>query len=172
MGHEPRPHHPRHLEGRPQVNTHDPNIHIIENATRDDVRPGDHVTWTRVWERDGVAVKIIYEGIAHHRADDDNDWWTKGGMYITNGEDEGVTITIRRTVQDLPRHDGAVIEPIDEDGVVEAGFSGMMYTTRHATYDSRTDTWVGLWRRTTGDTFIARMAPRNIIKNTWKEKDD
>lgn len=170
MGHEPRAHHPRHLEGRPQVNTHDPNIHIIENASLDDIRVGDYITWTRVWERDGVAVKIIYEGIAHHRGDDD-DWWTKGGMYITNGEDEGVTITIHRPINDLPRYDGAVIVPIDEDGVVEAGFYGITYTTRHATYDSRTDTWVGLWRRTTGDTFIARMAPRNIIKHTWKEKD-
>lgn len=152
------------------MNTHDQNIHIIEDASRDDVRPGDHITWTRVWERDGVAVKIIYEGIAHHRGDDD-DWWTKGGMYITNGEDEGVTLTIRRPINDLPRHDEAVIVPIDEDGVVEAGFSGMMYTTRHATYDSRTDTWVGLWRRTAGDTFIARMSPGNIVKYTWKEKD-
>jgi len=148
-------------------------LETIENASLDDVLPGDHITWEVTETIRGLTSTARREGIAHHR-DAFNNWRTKDGDCITlaEGESEGVTITIRRTVQDLPRYDEAVIVPIDEDGVVDAGFSGMMYTTRHATYDSRTDTWVGLWRRTAGDTFIARMAPRNIIKYTWKEKDD
>lgn len=142
----------------------------IENASWYDVRPGDHIVWEKEWRARGVVCIEHREGIAHHR-DDDDVWCTEDGMWIAAGEGEGIDLTIHRPTNDLPRHDGAVIVPIVENGVVEAGFANIMYTTHHATYDSRTDTWVGLWRRTTGDYTIARMAPGNIIKYTWKEKD-
>ena len=77
--------------------TNDPNVKIIENATRDDVRPGDHIIWKWVQEIDGVTIKSSHEGIAHHQEGDGN-WWTEGGMWLTAGG--GVTITIRRPVAD------------------------------------------------------------------------
>lgn len=77
--------------------THDPNVKIIENAYKSDVRPGDHVTWEKTRRMGGGTITERREGIAHHR-DGDGDWWTKDGMWITCGEDPRVTITIRRTV--------------------------------------------------------------------------
>ena len=153
--------------------TSDPTVKIIENASLDDVCPGDHITWEVTETIRGLTNTARREGIAHHR-DAFNNWRTKDGDCITlsEGESEGVTITIHRPINDLPRYDGAVIVPIDEDGVVEAGFANIMYTTRHATYDSLTDTWVGLWKRTNGDCTIARMPPGHIIKTTWKKKED
>ena len=90
----------------------DPNMEIIEDARPGDVRAGDHLTRTRVWETCGVVVTDSREGIAHHR-DEDGDWYTKDGMWITNGEDEYTTLTIRRPVQELPEEDAAVIVPAD-----------------------------------------------------------
>ena len=80
----------------------DQNVKIIENATRDDVRPGDHVVWERpvaerpVAERDATTT-LRREGIAHHR-DHYGDWCTKGGMWLTDLAGEGTTITIRRPI--------------------------------------------------------------------------
>ena len=72
-----------------------PDVKTIENATGDDVRPGDHVTWDDVEEERGMTITTRREGIAHHR-DLDGDWWTEDGMWITFGESEGDTLTIRR----------------------------------------------------------------------------
>lgn len=144
---------------------------IIENASLYDIRPGDHIIWERTWMMRGVTGIEHREGTAHHRNQDD-DWCTEDGMWIAAGEGEGIDLTIHRPINDLPTDDGAVIVPIVENGVVEAGYSNIMYTTRHATYDSLTDTWVGLWKRTNGDYTIARMSPGNIIKTTWKKKED
>lgn len=86
----PRPAH----EGEHTMSTPtEPNTQTIENATRNDVRPGDHLTWEWVQEIDGVTVKSSHEGIAHHQ-DEYGGWWTEGGMWLTSG-DAG-TLTIRR----------------------------------------------------------------------------
>ena len=73
----------------------DPNVKIIENATRDDVRPGDHIIWKWVQEIDGVTIKSSHEGIAHHQEGDGN-WWTEGGMWLTSVG--AGTLTIRRPI--------------------------------------------------------------------------
>lgn len=67
----------------------------IENATRDDVRPGDHITWTHVEEIDGGTITERREGIAYH-LDSEGDWWAEDGTWLTDGEGEGITLTIRR----------------------------------------------------------------------------
>ena len=80
------------------MNTHtDTNVKIIENATRDDVRPGDHITWEQTQSPDGATIYERREGIAHHR-DHYGDWCTKGGMWLTDLAGEGTTITIRRPI--------------------------------------------------------------------------
>ena len=84
----------------------DPNVKIIENAARADVLPGDHITWKWVQEFGGATIKSSHEGIAHHQ-DGDGNWWTEGGMWLTDREGEGVTLTIRRTAEELPTKPGA-----------------------------------------------------------------
>ena len=88
----------------------DPNVQVIENATRYDVQPGDHITWERVTTIDGVTITTRYEGIARFR-DEGGDWWTGEGMYVTT--DDAATLTIRRTAPELPTEDEAVIERAD-----------------------------------------------------------
>lgn len=67
-------------------------------VTRDQVRPGDHVTWLMVWTVHGVSFESRREGIARHR-NTHGDWFTKEGMMLTQGEGEAVTITVRREDQ-------------------------------------------------------------------------
>ena len=73
----------------------DQNMQVIENATRNDVRSGDHLTWKWVQEIDGVTVRSSHEGIAHHQ-DEYGDWWTEGGMWLTSVG--AGTLTIRRPI--------------------------------------------------------------------------
>ena len=80
------------------MNKHiDPNVQIIENATHDHIQPGDHVVFLHTWERGCLTVIERCGGIAHHR-DINGDWRTERGARITNGEGEGVTLTIRRPI--------------------------------------------------------------------------
>lgn len=81
-------------------------VQIIENATREDVCPGDHITWKWVQEFGGATIKSSHEGIAHHR-DGDGNWWTEDGMWLTDREGEGTALTIRRHAEDLPTKPGA-----------------------------------------------------------------
>ena len=76
-----------------------PGVQVIENASLDDVRPGDHLTWERTDERGGLIYLERREGIAHFR-DEGGDWRTKDGQWITHGEGKDITITIRRPVAD------------------------------------------------------------------------
>ena len=142
----------------------DANVKIIENATRDDVRPGDHLTWTRVWERDGVTAKTSWEGIAHRRGDDD-DWWTKGGMYITNGEGDGTTLTIRRPTQELPTEPGAVIVPADGHEHITATRASETWHARDAVLVC--GQWHAAWRTHAGR-WIGWVTPKQITPGTWK----
>lgn len=149
----------------------DTRTETIENAALDDVRPGDHLTWTRVWERDGVTANTSREGIAHRRGDDD-DWWTKGGMYITNGEGEGVTLTIRRrAVKELPTKPDTVIVPADGHKIVTATDpeDGTVWRTREAACLSRAH-WAGVWRNEDG--IVSSVMPGALIDaDTWREDD-
>ncbi len=77
----------------------DPNVKIIENATRDDVLAGDHIIWQEFETERGVTSITHREGIAHY-SDSAGDWHTREGEHITTAEGEGITITIRRTVVD------------------------------------------------------------------------
>ena len=145
-------------------NLNDPNVKIIKNATRDDVRPGDHVTWEYTGAREGVTTFERREGIAHHR-DSDGDWCAEGGRYITYSEGYGRTITIRRTVQELPTGLGAVIVAKEEGGGIEATVLGRVWHAREAVFgaDGR---WHGVWRSTSGA--ISYAAPGQIVPGTWR----
>ena len=143
----------------------EPNMQIIENATRKDVRPGDHVVFRHTWKRDGLAVAARREGIAHHL--DDGNWCTEAGMYITLGVGEDVTITIRRAVQELPTEDGVEIVPAG-GGPIGAAHPGGKFTTHHATYDSYLGSWVGVWRAASGRVTVSSVSPGDITPGTWK----
>ena len=73
----------------------EPNAQTIENATPDEVRQGDHITWEETDTRKGVTRTVRREGIAHHR-DSFGAWWTEDRGLITNSE--GIALTLRRTV--------------------------------------------------------------------------
>ena len=74
------------------------NVQIIENASLDDVVPGDHITWERVRGRMGAVTMLERrEGIAHHR-DKDGDWYTENDVWLAGLGGADVTITIRRPI--------------------------------------------------------------------------
>ena len=154
---------PRYDQG---MNTHtDTNVKIIENATRDDVRPGDHITWMCVEEIDSVTTKHHREGIAHHR-DRDGDWRAKDEACITIGE--GTTLTIRRTAPELPTEDEAVIERADGHKYITAIFDGETYRAREAVL-GRDGRWYGVWRRATPAPHVdTSVAPEHITPGTWQ----
>ena len=162
------PHRPER-EGAPTMSTPtEPNMQIIENATRKDVRPGDHVVFRHTWKRDGLAVAARREGIAHHL--DDGNWCTEAGMYITLGVGEDVTITIRRTVQELPpERDGVVLVPADGHEAITTTkgqeFARLTFTTKQ-------DLWYGpnLAARP-GDWVIQTTAADRLTTGTWKVAD-
>ena len=142
----------------------DPNVQVIENATRDDVRPGDHLILEtpRMW-RD-ATITTRREGIAHHR-DGDGDWCTDDGVWLTDFSDDSGTLTIRRTVKELPTKPGVVIVPAGGHKRIMAEEDGETWSARDAvlSWDGR---WYGVWR--SGDethTFVARSG---ITPDTWK----
>ena len=144
------------------------NVQVIENATRADVRPGDHITWEQTEVRYGATRFTRREGIAHHRSSPVGDWVTDENGWLTDGEGMGITITIRRPVQDLPMEDGTQIIPAH--GAIEAVWDGVTYTTRHATYDATEDAWVGVWRGE-NDHSTYEMYSSYINPDTWKTKE-
>ena len=73
-----------------------PGVQVIEDASLDDVLPGDDLTWEYTREVDGVTITVRREGVAGARYGD-ADWYTKDGMWITEANHAG-TLTIRRTV--------------------------------------------------------------------------
>lgn len=143
------------------------NVKIIENASRDDVRPGDHVTWEYTNTRNGVTTFERREGIAHHR-DEDGDWCTKEGRYITYRESNDSVITIRRTVQDLPTTPGIPIVANDGHEYIEAVFSGVVWRTSEAVL-GLAGLWHGVWRA--GRSVVGSVSPELITPGTWKVDD-
>lgn len=75
----------------------DSTVQVIENATEDDVRPGDHVTWENTWEERGSSVTVRREGIAAHRGTY-GDWYTQKGAWVAGLDGANATLTIRRTL--------------------------------------------------------------------------
>ena len=76
-------------------NKNETDIQVIENASPDEIQTGDHVVWEWVGSGRGVSVTERREGIAHHR-DWTGGWCTEDDGWITDLEDKGFTITIRR----------------------------------------------------------------------------
>ena len=144
----------------------DPNVQVIENATRDDVRPGDHLILEtpRLW-RD-VTITTRREGIAHHRdGDGDGDWCTEDGVWLTDFSDASGTLTIRRPVKELPTTPRTVIVPADGHEYIEAVVSGVVWRTREAVLglDGR---WHGVWRA--GLVAVGSTSADSITPVTWK----
>ena len=144
--------------------TNDPNVKIIENATRADVRPGDHITWEQTQSPDGATIYERREGIAHHR-DSFGDWCTEGGTRLASLSGAGITITIRRPIQELPTEPGTVIVPADGHEYITATFAGEVYRAREAILLGRDD-WHAAWRSDTSVTIYA--TPDQITPGTWK----
>ena len=72
------------------------NVQVIENAALRDIRPGDHVAWECAREFYGAIFATRREGIAYDQ--EGSDWCTETDMRLTDGEGEGITITIRRPI--------------------------------------------------------------------------
>ena len=144
----------------------DPNVQVIENATRGDVRPGDHLILEtpRLW-RD-VTITTRREGIAHHR-DGDGDWCTEDGVWLTDFSDASGTLTIRRPVMELPTTPRTVIVPADGHEYIEAVVSGVVWRTREAVLglDGR---WHGAWRVGSGRLAVESTSSDSITPDTWK----
>ena len=145
----------------------DQNVQIIENARLKDVRPGDHVIWEESDTERGVTSIIHREGVAHDR-DSQGDWCTEEGLYITAGEGEDVTLTIRRHAQDLPTNPGAVIIPADGHEYIEATMRGETVRAREATR-SGAGGWYAAWR--SGEQTSGLASSREITPGTWKVAD-
>lgn len=145
-------------------------VETIENARLDDVRAGDHLTWTSVRKHDGVTITERREGIAYRR-DGDGDWVAKSGVWITAGIREGVTLTIRRPVRELPtKDDGTVIVPNDGHEAIEARKGGYAYRASEAVLDTD-GRWYGVWRREDGRRVSCSVGPEHITAPTWKVAD-
>ena len=143
-----------------------PKVQTIENATLDDVRPGDHLDWEWTRVRNGVTITSQRVGIAYHR-DSDGDWWAVEGGWLTQGEGKDITLTIRRPIQDLPTKPGTVIVRADGHKYIEAtgSVSGATWRTKEAVLgaDGR---WYGVWRGPRGA--ACSVASDQIDLDTWK----
>ena len=150
-------------------NTADPRVETIENATRDDVRPGDHITWEEAETTCGVTRNTRREGIAHHR-DSLGDWVTAEGGWLTVGEGEGVTLTIRRPVKQLPNtadHKGVIVAN-DGHEAIEATTGGLVWRASEAVLGAD-GLWHGVWRGPEGWGAVISIDPEKITPDTWKE---
>ena len=146
------------------MTTTEPRMQTIENATLDDVRPGDHVTWEDTWECRGVTRTVRREGIAAYQRPT-GDWDTADGMNITPGEREGVTLTIRRPVQERPpERDGAVIVHLEHEAIRAKDNTGHLNDFHRLTYDTDTHTWYGM--DLAGN--LRWTTSRDITPGTWK----
>ena len=143
----------------------EPNMQTIENATRADVRPGDHITWEETQVRYGMTLTTRREGIAHHR-DSSDDWCTAESGWLTDGEDEGVTITIRRPVQEPPTEPGTILDPADGHEYITATVAGVTYRAREAIL-LEPDYWHAAWRSDEG--VMTHVTPEHLDADTWKK---
>ena len=147
------------------MNTHhEPNVKIIENASPKDVRPGDHITWERVEEFGGATIYERREGIAYS-GPPSGKWFTEAGVCLTDVAGEDFTVTIRRTVQELPTASCTVIVPADGRKRIEAMANVAWYANEAVLGpDNR---WHGVWRADSG-LAISSVGPKEITPGTWK----
>lgn len=141
-----------------------PKVQTIENATLDDVRPGDHLDWEWTRVRNGVTITSQRVGIAYHR-DSDGDWWAVEGGWLTQGEGKDITLTIRRPIQDLPTKPGTVIVWADGHKYIEATVGGVTYRAREAILLGG-DEWHAAWRSDAG--VQVYVTPEQITPGTCK----
>ena len=139
-------------------------VQVIENASLEDVLPGDHLTWECVMVHGGLTMTNRREGIASYR-NVSGDWWTAEDMSITEGNEDDTTLTIRRTVKPLPTEPGTVIIPDDWHDHITATVGGMTYRAREAILIGVND-WHAAWRSDTGVMIYA--TPDQITPGTWK----
>ena len=140
-------------------------VQVIENATRADVRPGDHITWEQTEVRDGLTITTRREGIAHHR-DSSDDWCTAESGWLTDGEGPGITITIRRPVQPIPTEPGTVIVNNDGHEYITATVGGVTYRAREAILLDP-DHWHAAWRSDEG--VMTHVTPEHLDAGTWEK---
>lgn len=146
------------------------NVKVIENATAEMVREGDRLTRRSAGQYGSVTTVETREGVASYR-DGHGDWFTADGIWLTDGEGEGVTLTIRRPIRKLPKSSTSVIVTNDGGEAIEAAYMGSTWRANEAILgaDGR---WYGVWRRASSGwapQTIPAMAPYNITPNTWKE---
>ena len=142
------------------------NMHIIENARAKDAILGDHLTW--VWKREvnGMTVIERREGIFHHR-DAYGMCRSEDGRWITYGEGDGITLTIRREKQPdtIFQTRKTVIIPADNRNFIEAVVCGKTWRTQKAVLGIG-GYWYGIW---TSDSEIRKcIAREKVIIGTWK----
>ena len=144
------------------------NVKIIENARLGDVQAGDYLIRTRTKKYGDADITEIREGIARHR-NEAGIWCTEGGMRLAFGEGKGITLTIRRAVQELPTEPGTVIVPADGHERIEASECGETRIARDAVlrWDGR---WYGVWR--SGDETYTFVSPGDITPGTWKMEEN
>lgn len=146
-------------------NTPTPRMQTIENATRAGGRPGDHITWEQTEVRYGLTITTRREGIAHHR-DSSDDWCTAESGWLTDGEGPGITLTIRRPVQDVPTEPGTVLDPADGHEYITATVGGETYRAREAIL-LEPDHWHAAWRSDEG--VLPYVISERIDPDTWKK---
>ena len=149
----------------PTNNTPTPRMQTITAATLDAGRPGDHISWEHTETFHGVTLTVRREGIAHHR-DQEGDWCTEEGRWLTDGEGEDITLTIRRPVQDLPTEPGTVIVNNDGGEYITATFAGEVYRAREAILLDP-DHWHAAWRSDVG--VLPYIISERIDPSTWKK---
>ena len=130
----------------------EPNVKVINNATRNDVRPGDRLLRRDVGQCGDVTVVETREGTASYR-NVHGDWFSADDIWLTDGEGEGVTLTIRRAAQELPTEDGAVIVPADGREHI-------------ATNEGVANALVHLAGKWYGGAF--QIEPEQIVPGTWQ----
>lgn len=140
------------------------NVKIIENASLDDVVPGDYLIWECVSESGGVTDRSIREGIAHSQ-DMDGEWYSKEDVWITDHLGDS-TLTIRRPVKELPTKPGSVIAAADGREYIEAKTEWGVYRAREAVF--RADGfWLAAWR-TDDQGRVGYITSDRITLGTWK----
>ena len=142
----------------------------LPHLTADDARPWEPLNGRPV--RVGDEVRQDWYGTTTTaivgRVDGDGDPWTaEGGLIglLHNG-----TWYVRRTVQELPTEDGAVIVANDGHARIEAVTGGVTYHAREASLRPL-GRWHAVWRTATGERVCYSVRPEEITPGTWKVDD-
>lgn len=141
------------------------NVEIIDNATLDEIIPGDTVIWKSTVNDFGVQTIYSREGTAHHQSKS-GEWYTSNGGWITDGAGFSISITIKRVNQKPPTEKGTVIVPADFRIVAELG--GKVWTAIEAVCD-QFGVYYGVWR--SGEDVRTFVLASLIQSGTWRLDD-